>query len=282
MGRASGKVVLVTGAGRGQGRSHAVRLAEEGANIVALDICAPIATMIYPLATPEDLEQTVKEVEAAGSEIMARQADVRDRGQLQAVVDEAVSRFGGIDVVVCNAGICPAVDTTTCQAFVDATDVDLIGVMNTVAVTLPHLTAGASIIITGSTAGMMPGLMEMVGASGGSGYAWAKQTIARYVEVLALQLAPHMIRLNAIHPTNCDTPLLHNDLVYRAFRPDLPNPTREDAMEALPVMQAMPIPYVEPIDISHLVTYLASDESRYMTGMNIRVDAGAMLKKPPV
>jgi NAD(P)-dependent dehydrogenase (short-subunit alcohol dehydrogenase family) len=91
-----------------------------------------------------------------------------------------------------------------------------------------------------------------------------------------------MIRLNAIHPTNCDTPLLHNDLVYRAFRPDLPNPTREDAMEALPVMQAMPIPYVEPIDISHLVTYLASDESRYMTGMNIRVDAGAMLKKPPV
>lgn len=280
MGRVDGKVVLITGAARGQGRSHAIRLAEEGASIVAVDICAPIESMNYPLATPEDLQQTVKEVEATGARILARQADVRDRGQMKDVVEAALAEFGHIDVVVCNAGICPARDITMCSSFVDAVDVDLVGAMNTVAVTMPHLGSGASIVITGSTAGMIPGLTEGIapGASGGVGYAYAKQAIARYVEVLALQLAPHMVRLNAIHPTNCDTHLLHNEDVYRAFRPDLEHPTREEAVAAFPAMQAMPIPYIDPVDISHLVVYLASDESRYMTGMNLRVDAGAMLK----
>jgi SDR family mycofactocin-dependent oxidoreductase len=278
MGRVEGKVAFITGAARGQGRSHAVRLAEEGANIVAVDICAPIASMRYPLATPEDLQQTVKEVEATGQKIIARQADVRDRNQLQATIDEALSNFGRVDVVVANAGICPMEDPSLCQGFVDVTDVDLIGVMNTVAVALPHLQSGASIIVTGSTAGMMEGTTQNLGATGGVGYAWAKQVIVRYVEVLALQLAPHMVRLNAIHPTNCDTHLLQNDDIYRAFRPDLENPTKDDAKLAFPVMQAMPIPWIDPVDVSHLVIYLASDESRYMTGLNIRLDAGAMLK----
>ena len=278
MGRVDGKVVFITGAARGQGRSHAIRLAEEGANIVAVDICAPIASMRYPLATPEDLQQTVKEVEATGRRIIARQADVRDRSQLKATIDEALSTFGRVDVVVANAGICPMEDPSLCEGFVDVTDVDLIGVMNTVAVSLPHLQSGASIIVTGSTAGMMEGTTENLGASGGVGYAWAKQVIVRYVEVLALQLAPHMVRLNAIHPTNCDTHLLQNDDIYRAFRPDLDNPTKEDAKLAFPAMQAMPIPWIDPVDVSHLVTFLASDESRYMTGLNIRLDAGAMLK----
>jgi SDR family mycofactocin-dependent oxidoreductase len=278
MGRVQGKVAFITGAARGQGRSHAVRLAGEGAHIVAIDICAPIASMRYPLATPEDLQQTVKEVEATGQKIIARQADVRDRGQLQAVIDEAMSTFGQVDVVVANAGICPMLDPSLCQGFVDVTDVDLIGVMNTVAVSLPHLQSGASVIVTGSTAGMMEGTTENLGASGGVGYAWAKQVIVRYVEVLGLQLAPHMVRLNAIHPTNCDTHLLQNDDIYRAFRPDLENPTKEDAALAFPAMQAMPIPWIDPLDVSHLVAFLASDESRYITGLNIRLDAGAMLK----
>jgi NAD(P)-dependent dehydrogenase (short-subunit alcohol dehydrogenase family) len=234
--------------------------------------------MRYPLATPEDLQQTAKEVEATGQKIIARQADVRDRGQLQAVIDEVMSTFGRVDVVVANAGICPMMDPSLCQGFVDVTDVDLIGVMNTVAVSLPHLQSGASIIVTGSTAGMMEGTTENLGASGGVGYAWAKQVIVRYVEVLALQLAPHMVRLNAIHPTNCDTHLLQNDDIYRAFRPDLENPTKDDAVLAFPAMQAMPIPWIDPLDVSHLVAFLASDESRYITGLNIRLDAGAMLK----
>jgi len=121
-----------------------------------------------------------------------------------------------------------------------------------------------------------------VGASGGVGYSLAKQFVAKYVEVTALQLAPHSIRMNAIHPTNVDTQLLHNDLIYKAFRPDLDNPTRQDAEAAFPAMQAMPIPYIQPVDVSHLVAYLASDESRYMTGLNIRLDAGAMLRTPPI
>jgi NAD(P)-dependent dehydrogenase (short-subunit alcohol dehydrogenase family) len=219
-------------------------------------------------------------VKALDRPILAKQADVRDRTQMKAVVDEAINEFGHLDAVVANAGICPAKDITLCSSFIDVVDVDLFGVQNTIAVSLPHLQAGASIIVTGSTAGMIPGLADNIapGASGGPGYAYAKQAVARYVEVLALQLAPHMVRLNGIHPTNCDTHLLHNEDVYRAFRPDLEHPTREDAILAFPAMQAMPIPFIDPVDISNLVVYLASDESRYMTGMNLRVDAGAMLK----
>jgi SDR family mycofactocin-dependent oxidoreductase len=282
MGKLDGKVAFITGAARGQGRSHAVRLAEEGADIIAVDLCAPISSMNYPNASPEDLDQTVKEVEATGRKIIARIGDVRLREQLKEVLDEGIAAFGHVDVIVANAGICPGRDDTLCGGFVDATDVDLIGAMNTVAVALPHLQAGASIIVTGSTAGMMKGTTEMMGNSGGVGYSWAKQTVVRYVEVLALQLASHMIRMNGIHPTNCDTDLLHNVDVYRAFRPDLENPKREDVMDSLPLMQAMPIPYIDPQDVSHLVAYLASDESRYMTGLNIRLDAGAMLKTPPI
>ncbi len=283
MGKLEGKVAFITGAARGQGRSHAIRLAQEGANIIAIDICEPhLASMNYPLATAEDLQQTVKEVEAAGTKIIAKKADVRQRSELKAVVDEGVSTFGSLDIVVANAGICPGNDVSLCGGFVDATDVDLIGAMNTVAVSLPHLHTGASVIVTGSTAGMMTGTTERMGASGGAGYSWSKQVVVRYVEVLALQLAKESIRMNGVHPTNCDTDLLHNVDVYRAFRPDLENPTREEAMVALPAMQAMPIPFVDPMDISNLVAFLASDESRYITGMNIRVDAGAMLKTPPM
>jgi SDR family mycofactocin-dependent oxidoreductase len=282
MGKLDGKVAFITGAARGQGRSHAVRLAEEGADIIAVDLCAPISSMNYPNASPEDLDQTVKEVEATGRKIIARIGDVRLREQLKVILDEGIAAFGHVDVIVANAGICPGRDDTLCGGFVDATDVDLIGAMNTVAVALPHLQAGASVIVTGSTAGMMKGTTEMMGNSGGVGYSWAKQTVVRYVEVLALQLASHMIRMNGIHPTNCDTDLLHNVDVYRAFRPDLENPKREDVMDSLPLMQAMPIPYIDPQDVSHLVAFLASDESRYITGLNIRIDAGAMLKTPPI
>jgi SDR family mycofactocin-dependent oxidoreductase len=282
MGKLDGKVAFITGAARGQGRSHAVRLAEEGADIIAVDICAPISSMNYPNASPEDLDQTVKEVEATGRKIIARQADVRLREQLKDVMDEGIAAFGHVEVVLANAGICPGRDDTLCGGFVDATDVDLIGAMNTVAVSLPHLQAGASIVVTGSTAGMMKGTTEMMGNTGGVGYSWAKQTVIRYVEVLALQLASHMIRMNGVHPTNTDTALLHNIDVYRAFRPDLENPKREDVMGSLPLMQAMPIPYIDPLDVSNLMAFLASDESRYITGMNIRIDAGAMLKTPPM
>jgi SDR family mycofactocin-dependent oxidoreductase len=279
MGKLDGKVAFITGAARGQGRSHAIRLAQEGADIIAVDICETFDSMNYPLATSEDLAQTVKEVEAEGRRIIARKGDVRIKTDLESLLADGVKEFGRLDIVVANAGVTAMKDPTLLQSFVDGVDVDLIGVLHTVGASLQYLKAGASVIVTGSTAGMMKGLMDNPAlGGGGAGYAWSKQTIFRYVEVLATQLAPHMIRMNGIHPTNCDTQLLHNEDVYKAFRPDIAHPTREDAMLAFPAMQAMPIPFIDPIDISHLVAFLASDESRYLTGMNIRVDAGAMLK----
>jgi SDR family mycofactocin-dependent oxidoreductase len=280
MGKLDGKVAFITGAARGQGRSHAVRLAEEGADIIAVDICETFDSMNYPLATPEDLAQTVKEVEALDRRILARKGDVRDKAQLQAVLDEGLAQFGRLDIVVANAGVTAMANPTTVQAFIDGVDVDFVGVHNTLGVCMRHLKEGASIIVTGSTAGLMKGLVNNPAlGGGGAGYAWAKRTLFSYTETLALQLAAHSIRLNCIHPTNTNTTLLHNEDVYKAFRPDLEHPTREDAELAFPAMQAMPIPYVEPRDISNLVAFLASDESRYMTGQNIRVDAGAMLKE---
>jgi SDR family mycofactocin-dependent oxidoreductase len=279
-GRLEGKVAFITGAARGQGRSHAIRLAEEGADIIAIDICKQIESNLYPLASPEDLEETVKAVENAGRRIIARQADVRDRDALQAVLEEGIREFGHLDVVVANAGIMP-MGVGNPMDFVDVTDVDLIGVMNTVAASIPHLPDAASIIVTGSNAGLMSGTTETgtMGA-GGAGYSWSKRTLVGYVEQMALVLAPRMIRVNAIHPTNCNTHLIHNKELYQVFRPDLENPTREDVIPAFTHFQAMPIPYVEPVDISNAVLFFACDESRYVTGQQLRVDAGSLLRWP--
>ena len=181
-----------------------------------------------------------------------------------------------------NAGILPmAMGDPDPMDFVDATDVDLLGVMNAVAVSVPHLTQFASIIVTGSTAAMLPNTTDNPAMGPGSaGYGWAKKTLMGYVEQMALHLAPRFIRVNAVHPTNVNTHLLHNDGLYSMFRPDIENPTREDVEPAFTIFQAMPIPYVEPVDISNLVLFLASDEARYITGQQIRVDAGSLLKWP--
>ncbi|MCW2548978.1 MAG: Carveol dehydrogenase [Mycobacterium sp.] len=281
-GRLEGKVAFITGAARGQGRSHAVRLAEEGADIIAVDICRQIESNPYPLATPEDLAETALMVEKAGRRIVTRQADVRERTELREAVESGVTELGRLDIVVANAGILPmAMGDPDPMDFVDATDVDLLGVMNAVAVSVPHLGRLASIVITGSTAAMMPNTTDNPAMGPGSaGYGWAKKTLIGYGEEMALHLAPRFIRVNVVHPTNVNTHLLHNDGLYGMFRPDLEHPTREDAEAAFTAFQAMPIPYVEPVDISNLVLFLASDEARYITGQQIRVDAGSLLKFP--
>ena len=281
-GRMEGKVAFITGAARGQGRSHAVRLAEEGADIIAVDICRQIESNPYPLATEEDLAETARLVEKLDRRIVTRVADVRERSELVAAVADGVSTLGRIDAVVANAGILPmAMGEPDPMDFVDAVDVDLIGVMNAVAAALPHLPDHGAIVITGSTAAMMPNTTDnpMMGP-GSAGYGWAKRVLIEYTEQLALQLAPRFIRVNAVHPTNCNTHLLHNDGLYAMFRPDLENPTREDVEPAFTMFQAMPIPYVEPVDISNTVLFLASDEARYVTGQQVRVDAGSLLKFP--
>ena len=276
-GRVEGKVAFITGAARGQGRAHAIRMAEEGADIVAVDICRQIESNPYPLSTLADLQETERAVKALGRRIVARQADVRERDELRAAVDDGLQQLGKIDVVVAQAGILP-MGRDEPMDFVDASDVDLIGVMNAVAVTLPHLPDGSSIVVTGSTAAMMQGTVQ--GDAGGAGYAWAKNVLISYTEQMALHLAPRMIRVNCIHPTNVNTHLIQNDLVYKAFCPDIEHPTREDAEPRFVYFQGMPIPYIEPVDSANLALFLASDESRYITGQQIRIDAASLLKFP--
>ena len=281
MNRLNGKVAVITGAARGQGRSHAVHLADEGADIIALDICADIASNEYPLATRADLDETKELVEKSGRRVIAAQVDVRDRAQLKETLDDAVAQFGGLDVVVANAAICPLGNHIPSQGFIDAFDVDFIGVVNTVHVGLQYLQSGGSVIVTGSIAGLLPSTGMNGGnlqGPGGAGYGLAKKMVKEYTKALALTLGPQSIRVNAIHPTNVDTDMLHNDPMYKTFRPDLESPTRADAELSFPFLQAMPIPYVDPSDISHAVVYLASDESRYVTGQQLFVDAGAGLK----
>ncbi|MCA2244785.1 mycofactocin-coupled SDR family oxidoreductase [Mycobacterium sp. WUMAC-067] len=278
------KVAFITGAARGQGRAHAIQMAAQGADIIAIDICAQIESNKYPLSSVEDLKTTAKLVENLGRRCIAVKADVRERGELRTALDEAITELGHLDIVVANAGILPmAMGHPQPSDFVDATDVDLLGVLNTIAVSLPHISDGGSIIVTGSTAGLMPATTtNSLMGPGGAGYAWAKNTLVGYVEQMAVHLAPRLIRVNAIHPTNCNTDLLHNDGLYAVFRPDMKKdkPSRADAELAFTHFQAMPIPYVEPEDIANLAVFLASDESRYVTGQQIRVDAGALLKFP--
>ncbi len=284
-GRVEGKVAFITGMARGQGKAHAIRLAEEGADIIGVDVPAAYQYPAYPMSSQEDLDQTVAELEKLGARVVTSATDVRDRPSLQAALDEGVAQLGHLDIVVANAGIC-ALGDRPAQAFFEAVDVDLVGALNTLSVAYPHLGAGASVIVTGSVGAMLAGgtaAMPTGGGipSGGAGYSFAKQAIVKLVHDLALLLAPQSIRVNAIHPTNVETDLLLNDPMYRQFRPDLPAPTREDAELAFPVMQAMPIPYVQPVDIANAVLYLASDEARYVTGVQLRIDAGAAIKMVP-
>lgn len=277
-GRVEGKVAFVTGAARGQGRSHAIRLAQEGADIIAVDILDDIDTNHYPLARESDLAETARLVEALDRRIVTVKADVREPAQLRAALAEGMAELGRLDIVVANAGICPLGADVPAQGFLDAVQVDLVGVINTVSVALPHLGAGASIVCTGSVAGLMAGGTDNPSnGPGGAGYSHAKRGVARFVHDLALQLAPHSIRVNAVHPTNVNTDMLMSDPMYKVFRPDLSEPTQDDALAAFGSMQPMPIPYVEPVDISNAVLFLASDEARYVTGLQLKVDAGALL-----
>ncbi|CAN5527268.1 mycofactocin-coupled SDR family oxidoreductase [soil metagenome] len=280
MGRVEGKVAFITGAARGQGRSHAIRLAEEGADIIAVDICANVDTIGYPMATMEDLEETAAFVEKAGRKAVIARADVREAGQLKEALDNGIAELGKLDIVVAQAGVAAMKGQPPMQAWTDGINTNLIGTINAIQVALPHLQEGATIIATASAAALMDAHNKPnPGADpGGMGYMVSKRMISEYVHYLATELAVRGIRANVIHPTNCNTDMLQSEPMYRSFRPDLPNPTRADAEPVFGVQQAMKVNYIEPEDISNAVLWLASDESRFVTGMQLRVDAGGYLK----
>jgi SDR family mycofactocin-dependent oxidoreductase len=280
VGRVQGKVAFVTGAARGQGRSHAVRLAEEGADIIAIDRCKDFETVGYPMATPEDLEETAKLVEKTGRGIVTAQADVSDASQLREALERGIAEFGKVDIVVAQAGIAGMKGQPPLQAWVDVINTNLIGTINAINVALPHLSEGAAIVATGSTAALMDthNKPDPGNDPGGMAYVHSKRALSTYVHDLATELAPRGIRANVVHPTNCNTDMLQSEPMYKSFRPDLEHPTQADAEPVLYVQQAMKVPWIEPVDISNAVLWLASDEARYVTGMQVRVDAGGYLK----
>jgi SDR family mycofactocin-dependent oxidoreductase len=280
VGRVDGKVAFITGAARGQGRSHAIRLAEEGADIIAIDLCQNIDSIGYPLATPEDLEETAQFVEKTGQRIITAQADVREAAALKEALEYGIAELGKVDIVVAQAGIAGMKGTPPMQTWTDVINTNLVGTINAIQVALPHLQEGASIIATGSTAALMDtAKKDNPGADpGGMAYMTAKRLLSQYVHDLATELSVRGIRANVVHPTNCNTDMLQSEPMYRSFRPDLEHPTRADAEPVFGIQQAMRIPFIEPQDISNAILWLASDESRYVTGLQLRVDGGGYLK----
>jgi len=267
-GRVQGKVAFITGAARGQGRSHAIRLAEEGADIIAVDICDDYPTVGYPMATSADLAETVKAVEALDRRIVASQADVRDFGALKAAVDGGVAQLGRLDVVCANAGICTiqAWNEVTPAVWQDTLDTNLTGVWNTMVAAAPHLIAagGGSIICTSSTAGIkgLPFLAP---------YVAAKHGVVGIAKTMANELAQYQIRVNTVHPTGVDTPMA-------AGLGGLGPLIGTDANLGPIFMNTLPVQSVDPRDISNAVLFLASDESRYVTGLEFTVDAGNTIR----
>jgi (+)-trans-carveol dehydrogenase/(-)-trans-carveol dehydrogenase len=275
-GRVAGKVAFITGAARGQGRSHAIRLAQEGADIIAVDVCEDIASVPYAGATEADLAETVKQVEALDRRIVAVKADVRDYNGLKKAVDDGVTELGKLDIVSANAGIGAGphaaweIDETTWQTMID---INLTGVWHTAKAAIPHLIAnkGGSVILTSSAAGLQA--YQNI-----AHYVSAKHGVVGLMRTLALELAPHSIRVNSLHPTQVDTPMIQNEPTWRLFRPDLEHPTKADFAPASQALNALPIPWVDPVDVSNAVLFLASDEARYVTGVTFPIDAGAVIK----
>jgi SDR family mycofactocin-dependent oxidoreductase len=277
MGILEGQVAVVTGAARGMGRSHAIELAREGAHVVALDICGQVATVGYPMATPDDLSETGRLVEKFGVTAITTQVDVRDGTAVRQAIDAAVQQLGRLDIIVCNAGISShagAADLTD-DMWDDVIDINLSGAFRSARAAIPHLRAngGGAIIFIGSVA-------SLKGMTGAAHYVAAKHGIVGLTKGLANELAPDNIRVNAVHPTTTDTDMVHNEFMYAAYRPDLPAGAigRDDVASTFLTINNLQVPWIDSIDVSNAVVWLASDRARYITGVSLPVDTGAVIK----
>jgi SDR family mycofactocin-dependent oxidoreductase len=275
MGRLEGQVAFITGAARGQGRSHALRLAAEGADIIAVDTVDKVETVPYPLATAEDMAETVAGVEKLGRRIVAAAADVRDLAALTEVVNRGVGELGRLDVVLANAGgasYAPALELTE-QQFQEMVDVNLVGAWRTVKAAVPHIIAGGrggAVVLTSSMAALKA--YEHT-----AHYSAAKGGLISMMRVLAKEFAPHRIRVTTIHPNTVGTPMVHNEATFRLFRPDLESPCRDDFEVAARRLNCLPVATLDPEDITNAIIYLVSDDGRYVTGTTHVVDAGGGL-----
>jgi (+)-trans-carveol dehydrogenase len=276
-GRVEGKVAFITGAARGQGRAHAVRLAQEGADIIAIDICKQVESVQIPLSTPEDLAETADLVKGHNRRIYTAEVDVRDYDALKAAVDTGVEELGRLDIIIANAGIGnggATLDKTSEPDWTDMIDINLGGVWKTVKAGVPHILAGGrggSIILTSSVGGLK--------AYPHTGhYVAAKHGVVGLMRTFAVELGAQNIRVNSVHPTNVNTPLFMNEGTMKLFRPDLENPGPDDMKVVGQLMHTLPIGWVEPEDIANAVLFLASDEARYITGVTLPVDGGSCLK----
>jgi (+)-trans-carveol dehydrogenase len=276
-GRVERKVAFITGAARGQGRAHAVRLAEEGADIIAVDICKQIDSVRIPLSTPEDLAETADLVKGHNRRIYTAEVDTRDFEALKAAVDAGVEQLGRLDIIIANAGIGnggETLDKTSEGDWTDMIDVNLGGVWKSVKAGVPHILAGGrggSIILTSSVGGLK--------AYPHTGhYVAAKHGVVGLMRTFAVELGAQNIRVNSVHPTNVNTPLFMNEGTMKLFRPDLENPGPDDMKVVGQLMHTLPIGWVEPEDIANAVLFLASDEARYITGVTLPIDGGSCLK----
>jgi SDR family mycofactocin-dependent oxidoreductase len=276
MGRLTGKVAFITGAARGQGRAHAIRMAEEGADIIGVDICEQIGSVPYQLATMDELAETAEQVEKLDRRMVFGKADVRDLAELTEVVERGVSELGRLDIVSANAGIWSAGLFTEMseQTYRDMIDVQMHGAYYTCKATVPRLVEqgqGGSIILTSSVAGMK-GFPNQVH------YNMAKHAVVGLMRSLANELAAHSIRVNSVHPSSTFTKMIDNPAIHAAFAPGVENPRLEDFGATFTAMNLLPIPWMEAVDISNAVLFLASDEARYITGVTLPVDAGFLAK----
>jgi (+)-trans-carveol dehydrogenase len=277
MGRVDGKVALITGAARGQGRCHAVRLAEEGADIIAIDLCDQIGTVHYDMPTEADLVETKEQIEALGRRVIAAAADVRDTAALRAVVDDGVAQLGRLDIIVANAGIfsfAPVLELSE-EAWRDVIDVNLTGVWRTCVAAIPAMIAagnGGSVILTSSAAGLTP-------FRNTAHYVTSKYGVVGLMKCLALELGEHGIRVNSVNPTTVATPMVLNEPTVKSFLPDSANPTADEFAALMQESHVLPVPWVESDDVANAVLFLAGDESRCMTGVALPIDAGLLIKR---
>jgi SDR family mycofactocin-dependent oxidoreductase len=275
MGKLEGKVAFITGAARGQGRAHALRLAEEGADIIALDLCAQLPEVEYDLSTPDDLAHTVKLVEELGRRIVAGQADVRDEDAVEAVVAEGVASFGRLDIAIANAGLMPITSerAEAMSAWHVAIDVMLTGVLHTIRASVPPMLEagnGGSIVLTSSTAALRPFSSPQTMTPGLAGYTAAKMGVVALTKFYAAGLAKQGIRVNCIHPTGVNSPMVANEAFFNWV---MQHPEMGDALQ-----NALDVPLVECEDIANAAFWLISDEARYVTGIQLPVDAGFNIK----